>query len=175
MIPVNKENSIGNKNPMFLRFVNGESGVRDLLTSFSQSKHPLTAKTAEEAMKNPPDLEYFREELEGAVRDIISNGIDDDFKAFVNHYMQPSLAEEVTSIETSMGENKSQFAVIKDPEAPWIQGFVCYNLYLYIKAFGMQEMKLCKTCGKIFTHKGKYAAYCSDPCKAQKNEKPSPN
>ena len=155
MIKVNKENSIGHKNPMFLRFINRESGVRDLLASFSRSHHPFTAKTAEEVAKNPPDLESFREELEGAIRDIISKGIDDDFRDFVNHYMQPSISEEVTTIETSLGENKSQFVIIKDPQSTWIQGFVCYNLFLYIKAFGMSDMKLCKTCGKIFTHKGK--------------------
>ena len=71
---VTKERVVGNKNPMFLRFLNGESGVMDLLVSFQESEDPVTAKAAEDAIANPPDLSDFKQKLEQAVRDIIKEG-----------------------------------------------------------------------------------------------------
>jgi len=166
---MNKENLVGNKNPMFLRFLNKESNVSDLLMSFSQAGHSYTAAAAKKALQNPPDLESFRQELDGAVRDIIKEGPGDEFKAFVNHYMEPSLTEEMGSEKTPLGQNQRQIAYVKDENAPWIQGLICYNLCLYIKAFGLMELKSCRVCSKIFANKGQYAVYCSDACK--KNQK----
>jgi hypothetical protein len=168
---VTKERVIGNKNPMFLRFLNGESGVMDLLISFQESEDPMTAKAAEEALNNPPDLSEFKQELEQAVRDIIKEGPGEEFKAFVNHYMEPSLTEELEISKSAMGPGRYQRATVKDPSSTWMEGFICYNLCLYIKAFGLMNLKSCKVCGKIFSHKGQYALYCSDECKAKKDKK----
>jgi hypothetical protein len=167
---MNKEIPVGNKNPMFLRFINHESSVLDLLLSFSRVEHLYTAQAAAKAIQDPPDLESFRQELEDAVRDVIKEGPGPEFKAFVNHYMEPSLIEEKTVKKTPRGENKSQIAYVKDDEAPWIQGLVCYNLSLYIKAFGLGELKVCRVCDKIFSNKGQYAVYCSDGCKNRKDQ-----
>jgi hypothetical protein len=158
------------KTPMFLKFMNKEIGVMDLLISFSKSKDEYTAKTVQEVINTPPDLEEFRLELKEAVDDIIKDGVGEEFKSFVNNYMEPSLEEELTSNESPLGENRLQIAKIKDKDATWIQGFICYNLCLYIKAFGLDDLKKCRVCGKVFCHKGQYAVYCSDPCKANKNK-----
>jgi hypothetical protein len=163
-----KENIIGNKNPMFLRFINREVGFTDMVRAFSNSSDARTSDIALKAMNSPVDLESFREEIGGAVRDIIKEGIGDEFKAFVNHYMESSLVEEQVITEGQLGESRVRIATIKDEEAPWVQGFLCYNLCLYIRAFGLEELKSCKICGKLFSHKGKFAVYCSDGCKKKK-------
>jgi hypothetical protein len=160
-----KENLIGNKNPLFLRFINREIAYTDMVRSFANSPDSRTSEIAMKAMTSPMDLESFRKEMEEAVRDIIKIGLGEEFRAFVNHYMESSLVEEQVVTQSHLGESRIQTATIKDENAPWVQGFICYNLCLYIKAFGLEELKSCKTCEKLFAHKGKYAVYCSDECK----------
>jgi len=156
--------------PMWLRFMNKETDTLELLHSISKSSDSKTASASDKVLMAPPDLEPFRKELEGAVVDMVTEGIGDEFRAFVNHYMD-SLEEDLQIQGTPRGENRSQTARVKDEEGPWIQGFICYNLCLYVKAFGLDDVKRCKVCGKIFAHKGQYAAYCSDTCKAKKDSK----
>lgn len=158
------------KTPMFLQFLNKERGVSDLLTSFSKSSDETTARAAKDMIKSPPDLDSFRDELKEAVIDILTNGLGDTFKAFVNDYMS-ALQEDYESKDTKNGMNMSHTATVADPDGPWIQGFICYNLCLYIKAFGLENVKMCRVCHKIFSHKGKWAVYCSDPCKKKGKEK----
>ena len=159
---------MANPSPMWLRFMNKETSSLELLVSFSKSSDTKTAAAAEKALKEtPPDLEPFRKELEEAVNDMITEGLGEEFKAFVNHYMN-SLEEDLQVQSTPRGENRSQIARVKDEDGPWIQGFICYNLCLYIKTFGLEDVKKCRVCGKIFAHKGKYATYCSDACKSKK-------
>lgn len=150
---------------MFVRFINREASVSDLLGSFSQSTDSLTAQTARKALMNPPDLEEFRKELEEAVRDLIDRGLNEELKSFVNHYMEGSLIEDIDVKNVREGQNRSQVARIADPDSTWIQGLICYNLSLYIKAYGLEDLKSCKECSRVFAHKGKWAAYCSDTCK----------
>jgi hypothetical protein len=154
------------KDPLFLRFINRETPVIEMLSSFSRSGDKSTREAAGKALENPPDLEEFRTELTEAVTDIVKEGAGEEFKVFVNHYMD-SLVEDVDSRPSQLGENITRMARIKDVDGPWIQGFICYNLCLYLKAFGTECLKKCKVCGKIFAHKGAYAIYCSDPCKAK--------
>jgi predicted nucleic acid-binding Zn ribbon protein len=158
------------RDPLFLRFINREMNATDLLNSFSKSFDPLTQEAVQAALQNPPDLESFRTELTDAVRDLITTGLGDEFKGFVNHYMRDSLEEDIQSQDSHYGESISRSARVKDLKAPWIQGFLCYNLCLYIKTFGLEELKICKVCGKFFDHKGKKAVYCSDNCKEKGRE-----
>jgi hypothetical protein len=155
------------KIPMFLKFLNRDLGVTDLLSSFSRSDDTKTANAAVEVMKQPPDLEEFRKELGDAVEDLIKNGLSEELKAFANNYMG-CLEEDVETSDTPLGESRSHVARVKDSTGPWVQGFICYNLCLYIKVFGLDELKKCRVCGKIFAHKGKFAVYCSEPCKSKK-------
>lgn len=155
------------KTPMFLKFLNKELGVMDLLSSFSRSDDTRTANAAALALKDPPSLEDFRTELDEAVEDLINNGVSEELKAFANHYMD-CLEEDVETSSTPLGENRSHIARVKDEEGPWVEGFICYNLVLYIKVFGTEDLKKCRVCGKKFAHKGKYAVYCSPVCKSKK-------
>jgi len=85
--------------------------------------------------------------------------------------MEPSLIEDVEATSGHRGENVVRSARVKDDEAPWIEGLLCYNIVLYIKAFGLECLKSCKVCETIFAHKGKYAVYCSDECKTESKRK----
>jgi len=158
---------VTHKTPMFLRYLNNEVGVMDLLTSFSRSTDTITANAAAEALKNPPNLDDFKNELKDAVDDLIKEGLTDELKVFANHYME-CLTEDVETSSTPYGDNRSHLARVKDASGPWVQGFICYNLCLYVKMFGLEELKKCKVCGKAFANKGKYAVYCSDLCKSKK-------
>jgi hypothetical protein len=165
---VTKENSYGEKNPLFLRFVNKKIGITEILQSFSLSKDPKTAAAAIKALENPPDLENFRKELEEAVRDLAKEGLGEEFKVFVNHYMESSITQINDTEKTPFGENKMFMAYIKDENSTWVEGFICYNLCLYIKVFGLDNLKSCRTCGTLFCHKGKWAVYCEDTCNPKK-------
>jgi hypothetical protein len=159
------------KDPLFLKFINRKVSVYQMLQSFSKSRDDITAKAATKLMDDPPDLEDFREELTDAVKDVIKEGLGEEFVAFVNNYMQPSLEEDVQTSSGYKGENVSRYARVKDEGAPWVQGFLCYNVCLYVKAFGLGSLKSCKICNTVFAHKGKYAVYCSDDCKAEGKRK----
>jgi hypothetical protein len=160
---MNKKNP---QNPLFLKFINKEVGSTELLSIYSKSPDSYTSETARKAI--PPNLDEFRTELYDAVSDIITTGMGEEFRSFVNHYMEPSLTEDVETSDGSHGENITRQAYVKDDQAPWVQGLLCYNLCLYIKAFGLEELKRCRVCGKLFANKGQYAVYCTDTCKSQK-------
>jgi hypothetical protein len=152
--------------PLFIRFLNNELFSEDLLAIFARSTDSHTAQIAMKAQDNPPNLDRFKKELKEAVTDIISEGLAEEFAAFANNYMEPSLVEDVESSNTALGDNISRVARIRDENSPWVEGLICYNLCLYIKAYGLDSLKKCRVCSKIFNHKGKYAVYCSDACKA---------
>jgi len=159
------------KDPLFLRFVNRNVTVFEMLQSFSKTSDKKTSEAVEKALLNPPDLDNFREELVAAVRDLIREGLGPEFKAFVDHYMEPALEEDIVMSEGMFGQNVSRAARIKDETSTWIEGYICYNLSLYIRTFGLDSLKMCKVCDKIFAHKGKWAVYCSDSCKSEGRKK----
>ena len=153
--------------PMFLKFINKKMGAVEILQSFARAADPITAKAAGKVVNDPPDLEKFRVELADAVTDVINDGVGREFVAFVDHYMKDSLEEDLETERGERGVNVSRWARVKDEKKPWVQGFICYNLSLYIKAFGLDALKKCKVCSTFFNHKGKWAVYCSDQCKSE--------
>lgn len=159
------------KDPLFLKFVNNNVTVFEMLQSFSKASDKSTSEAAEEALLNTPSLDDFREEFKEAVRDLIKGGLGPEFKAFVDHYMEPALEEDIEMNDGTFGQNVSRAARVKDATSTWIEGFICYNLSLYIRAFGLDALKMCKICDKIFAHKGKWAVYCSDSCKSEGRKK----
>jgi hypothetical protein len=158
---------------LFIRFLNKEVSVGDLLSLYAKSSDSFTSQTAIKAQENPPDLSSFHKELKDAVSDIIAEGLAEEFASFANNYMESSLVEDVESFDSTLGQNVSRMARVRDAESPWIEGLLCYNLCLYIKAYGLDSLKKCRVCGKFFDHKGKYAIYCSDACKSTSKIKDS--
>lgn len=153
------------KDPLFLRFVARELGVIELLNIFSRSQDAYTREACESALKHPPNLEDFHQELTEAVEDIVSEGAADEFKAFVNNYMEDAITEDIVTSPSEKGENISRTARVQNADGPWVQALLCYNLCLYLKVYGTENLKKCRICGKLFAHKGKYAVYCGDTCK----------
>lgn len=156
------------KDPLFLRFANKKVSVQEMLSSFASSTNDeYTLDAIKKAYINLPDLDAFRKEFIEALSDIIKEGVNEEFISFVNHYMKPSLVEDRITSDSQFGDNISVTVRVQDDQSSWIEGLICYNICLYIKAFGLDSLKKCRICDTFFNHKGKYAVYCSDICKSQ--------
>lgn len=152
--------------PLFIRVLNKDSGVLDIIQSFkSSSDDKRSIDIANKALNNLPDISLFIKDFREMVNDLIENGINQRVINYINSYMKPSLVEIVDeSGNTRAGE--SRYINLKNDKAPWVEAIVCYNLTLFIKAYGFQSIKQCPVCSKYFSTNGKYAKYCSESCKA---------
>jgi len=160
------------REPISIRFINNQTTLSEALESFSRgAKDNFTKECIEEAKNNQPLLEVFKEDFRTAIFDLIDNGASHYFKNYVDNYTKPSLEEFLDEKAISGSGVETRWVCIKDKEAPWIEALFCYNLLMFIKAFGIGSIKKCKQCDKVFTNKGKYASYCSDSCKAIKGGK----
>lgn len=153
------------REPLFIRFVNGLSTTSSIISSFLETTgHEPSRKIALKALDNVPVLDLFKKDFKKALVDLIDNGINNQFINYVNSYMKPSLREVVEGNGRNVtGEKRVVF--IKDEDTPWVEAIICYNLCLYLKIYGISEIKKCVNCDKFFTNKGKYAKYCSEACK----------
>lgn len=159
------------KEPLFIRFVNGVDDVGSIIDSvYNSSNDEKTKEIAGRKKQDIPNLDVFKRDFKKAIEDLIDSGINQHFINYVNSYMKPSLIEEVedSSVHRT-GERRT--VRIKEEETPWIEAIVCYNLCIYIRTFGIKEIKLCPVCHKFFSNKGKYAKYCSEGCKMQGKSK----
>lgn len=157
------------REPLFVRYANRELNKNDIIDAFiSGSEHDKSIKIAQEAKEEVNyDLSVFRRDFINALQDLIDNGINRQLVNYLDSYMKPSLSEIVEGGGSNTTGEK-RWAIIKSADAPWIEAVVCYNMTLYIKAYGYKELKRCPVCSKFFTNKGKYAKYCSDRCKGKK-------
>jgi len=156
------------REPLFIRFANGVSSGSDIINSLLESSNKETVEIAQKKLEDIPDLRIFREDFKKALLDLIDNGISQYLINYVNSYTKPSLIEYVNEGGNSRVSEDRKVA-IKAEDAPWVEAVVCYNLCLYIRMFGIKEIKKCPVCFKFFSNKGKYAKYCSDGCKERKS------
>ena len=155
------------REPLFIRLANRDIGALDIIQSYQKSSPDApSVKIAEEALDNIPDIRMFIKDFREVLLDIIDNGASQRVINYINSYMKPSLSEVLESTSSSRSGEK-RWIFIKDATAPWVEAIVCYNLTLYLKAFGLHQLKSCPVCSKFFTNKGKYAKYCSEICKTQ--------
>lgn len=154
--------------PLFLRFANGRVTEQEVIEIFLKDTDDDKSKgIATKALEKPPVLDVFKRDFRSALDDLIDNGLSNQFINYVNSYMKPSLLEFVEGGNSSrIGEKRR--VTLKEEDTPWVEAVICYNLCLYIKSFGLQTIKHCPVCQKFFSHKGKYAKYCSDQCKGKK-------
>lgn len=153
--------------PLFIRFANGHVEAKDIIASVLESvDHVPTKEIAEKKKNEVVDLSLFRRDFRNLLVDLTDNGITQKLKNYVDSYMKPSLIELVDGGGSRSGETRR--VSIKAEDTPWLEAVVCYNLCVYIRAFGFKEIKQCPVCSKFFSNKGKYAKYCSESCKAQK-------
>lgn len=153
------------REPLFIRFANTSIDSEEIIKSFLDStSHSESIEIAKRTLEDIPDLTIFRKDFKSALSDVIDNGINNQFINYVNSYLKPSLTEIVDGSDASRaGENRK--IILKAPDTPWVEAIVCYNLCLYIRVYGIQELKNCPVCKKFFSNKGKYAKYCNDACK----------
>lgn len=159
---------MGNRiEPLFVRYLNKEVSTADVVKTFISLTEDLPSKEiAEETLKSLPDLGVFHKDFKAAIGDLIDNGVNQRFVNYVDSYMKPSLMESVSEGgRTRVNEKRVVF--IKERGTPWIEALLCYGVILYIKVYGVKEIKKCPSCSKIFTTLGKYAKYCSESCKAK--------
>lgn len=151
--------------PLFIRYINKEIDTKGVITSFIDlSEDKKSIEIANKYLEDIPDLSLFRRDFANCVEDVIDNGISRKVINYIDSYLKPSLLEiNDNSSYTRMGDKR--WVVIKEDNTPWIEALICYNLAIYIKAYGISELKKCPICNKFFSHKGKYAKYCSDICK----------
>lgn len=156
------------REPLFIRFANGISGAEDIISSFlAATEHKPSIEIAERALENIPDLLVFKKDFKKALVDLIDNGINNQFINYMNSYMKPSLMELVEGSGSNVtGEKRGIY--LKEEDTPWVEAIVCYNLSLYLKVYGISQLKRCTVCHKFFSNKGKYAKYCSEACKGNK-------
>jgi hypothetical protein len=148
--------------PLFINFLNKNVCSNDIIKTVIQTaKDERTRRIAHE--KEEVDLLLFRKDFENMILDMIDNGINQRVINFLNSYMKLSLEEYIDSGDGGR-INESRYIGIKADDAPWLEAIICYNLCLYIKAYGFKEIKRCSVCNKFFSNKGKYAKYCSEMC-----------
>jgi len=154
--------------PLYVRFANGLEDSKSIARSFlSWSQHEPSRQIAQAVLDEFLDVAPFRNDFKSMLQDLIDNGVNQRLINYVDSYMKPSLEEMVESTATSR-TGETRHVNIKSADTPWVEAVVCYNLCLYIKAYGIKEIKQCATCLKFFTNKGKYAVYCSETCKKDK-------
>lgn len=150
--------------PLFIRWANKQATVKDIIdTVLRSTDHEPSKEIARQALEKDHELEVFRRDFKEVLKDLSENGINRVFINYVDSYMKPSLTEIVEGSSGRTGEIRR--AALKSAEAPWIEAVVCYNLSLYIRAYGATSIKECPKCHKFFCHKGKYGKYCSEACK----------
>jgi len=155
------------REPLFVRFANGDANGFDVIqTVLSDIDDKQSKEIATGILDNVPDTAVFRKDFRNMLTDLTENGVTQQLRNYVNSYMKPSLTEYVEGSSGSRAGEKRTI-VIKESDTPWIEAVVCYNLCLYIKMYGVKEIKQCPICTKFFSNKGKYAKYCSDTCKSQ--------
>jgi len=151
--------------PLFIRYANGSASTESIIKSYLSIVEDGNSKEiAEAALISIPDLTMFRRDFRNCIDDLIDNGINNQFINYVDSYMKPSLEEYIEGSNASRTGEKRR-VIIKAEDTPWIEAMVCYNMSLYIRVYGISEIKHCPNCGNFFSHKGKYAKYCSDICK----------
>lgn len=153
--------------PLFIRFANEPLNIDELLNGFDRQFENDKSKKIVEAVKvSPPDLKIFKRDFKKMLADLVENGINQNIKNYVNSYMKPSLEEYIDEAPGNRsGEHR--FIAIKSADTPWIEAIICYNLCLYLRVYGISELKQCPVCTVFFCHKGKYGKYCGDSCKSQ--------
>ena len=151
--------------PLFIKFLNGQvNHIQVIDMVLNSSEDDRSRSIAESKKESDVDLSIFREDFKKAVIDLIDNGINQRVINYVDSYMKPSL-EEFMDTNPGSRSGEKRHVSIKAEDAPWIEALICYNLCIFIKVYGFQDIKQCATCGKFFSHKGKYAKYCSEVCK----------
>ena len=170
--PKIKQNKL-DYNPLFIRFLNWQRdkhSIEIFLTDIQASLNNETdIKIIRDRISNLTEdylseLDKFKEKFESFIKGTISSKeVSPEFLTWLgnlNKYIQETVIQD--------NNDRSHLITIRDPAGKWFESLICYNFILTFNYFGCTIIKKCPICGSYFAHKGKYAVYCSDECKAKK-------
>lgn len=158
-------------NPLFIKFLNWsgdkftiENLLKGLQDSFELDSDKDTVKSTllnldESYLSN---LDNFKKKFVSYVFNTITNqNASEEFLAWLSNSYK-YIEEEIDNHHN----NEIRKVHIKDPEGRWFESLICYNFIMTFNNFGVEIIKKCP-CSKFFSHKGKYAKYCSEECKSK--------
>ncbi len=155
--------------PLFVRFANGDINQYEVVKSVAETTQDSeTKEIATKALdKQFLDIGVFQTDFKNCVKDITEFGITHRSRSFLDSYLSSSLL--LFRREQGLGGTGSVETWYRPigEGTPWVEGAICFNLASFIRSRGsVKEIKSCKTCSRIFVHKGEHAVYCSESCKA---------
>jgi len=157
--------------PLFIRFVNGDTDPRGVVQGLIEgTRDEGTIGIAQEVLAGEMDLTQFREDLCSLLDDIIANGVYHPAVNYLNSYMEPSILEHQEERNLDSSGTTRKWLSIRKKDSPWVEAVVCYNLTLFIKAFGFSKIKKCPQCHRYFTQKKFKYKFCSEKCKMRSGE-----
>ena len=167
--PKIKKNKL-DKNPLFINFLNWkgdkyavEKMLENLLEQFEDEEDQ---KIVEKKLNSLDDsylnnlTEFNKSFRKYVVEAINSQTVSEEFLFWLNNAYK--YLEE--KIEKYLNDEDRKIH-IKNDEGRWLEALFCHNFIMAFNYFGLDIIKLCPICSSFFSHKGKYARYCSEGCK----------
>jgi hypothetical protein len=164
-----KKNKL-NSNPLFIKFLNwtgDKYSIEDFLNNIKDNVEDESDCLVIESKISNLDDEYlnnlsiFQDYFKKNIIETINNkNISDFFLGWLSNCF--SYIEEKK--ENYLYDEK-RTVKIKDPQGRWFESIVCYNFVMTFNYFGLDIIKQCPVCLKMFCHKGPYAKYCGEGCK----------
>ena len=159
-----------NNNPLFIKFLNWqgdkyfiEKTLEILVESFEniQDQEIVLDKLNNLSDNYLLNLSNFQKAFKNYLQLTISTqNISEDFIIWMNNAFK--YVEERIS---SYGKDETRTLTIKDRDGQWFEGIILFNFIMTFNYFGIGIIKRCPICSNFFSHKGKYAKYCSAGCK----------
>jgi len=164
-----KVNKLKN-NPLFIKFLNWkgdkysiEKIMFDLIDSFQdqRDKDIVTNQSLNEDYLN--NLSNFHIVFKKNIQQtIIDKNISENFVSWMDNAFK--YVEEKVAI---YAKDEVRYLSIKEEKGRWFEGIVIYNFIMTFNYFGADIIKQCPICSHFFCHKGRWAKYCSEPCKSK--------
>jgi len=159
-----------NHNPLFVKFLNWqgdkysmEQMFETLASTFEESSDQQIVLDKGNNLDDTylDNLSSFQKVFTGYMLQTISaKGIPEALVTWMDNAFK-YVEEKVDTY----AKDESRYLTIKDEKGRWFEGVVIYNFIMTFNYFGADIIKQCPICSSFFSHKGKYAKYCSDACK----------
>jgi hypothetical protein len=154
--------------PLFIRVANNQADASTIAEGLiSNTYDDITINLASIVKEQNPDISIFREDLRNLLLDLITQGVTPQITQYLNSYMESSLLVHEQNESVGVSGHKLYWLSIKQEGTPWLEALVCYNLSVYIKAFGINFIKECPSCHKFFLQGKMKYKYCSEVCKTR--------
>jgi len=164
--PKIKSNKL-NSNPLFIKFLNWQGDkyrieffFESLIENFEDdlSKKIVKDKILDDLYLN--SLITFKNQFKKYIDLLIAtHTLNEEFLMWLNNAYKYISEEEFHKDKEEVRKIK-----IKDADGRWFESIICYNFILTFNYFGAAIIKKCPICNSYFSHKTKYAKYCSDNC-----------